>query len=92
MLQYLLLGFELELYSPAEYIIVFSYCKRVLELQRVSLQRMAGCRPKELKPPPKRSKHKAAPHQPEITPGTDQPLYRNSTLPCIPVLGTLTSG
>jgi len=69
MLQYLLLGFELELYSPSEFIVVFSYCKRVLELQSVSLQRMTGCRPKELKPPPKKGKNKAANHRPEITPG-----------------------
>lgn len=73
MLEFLLLGFELDLYVSSEYKMVFGFCMRVLELQQHSLQRLCSARPKEFKPMPKKNKQKnSASAQPEVSNGAHQ--------------------
>jgi hypothetical protein len=77
MLEFLLLGFELNLYVWSEFKMVFGCCMRVLELQQRSLQQLCSARPKEYKPAPKKHKQKGnANGQPEMTNGAPHPSER----------------
>jgi hypothetical protein len=56
MLEYLLLGFELDLYGPWEYAMVFAYCTHLIKRKQDSMHRFFSGRPKELKINAKKSK------------------------------------